>query len=755
MKLNFLNKLVLSILSFFALGMTMSTAQTLNKPTPADNPNLSGNSVWTAACGSESFNEYFVNFTWLPTVASDNEFILELSDANGVFTNATELSRVSDKNTSFDFDFSFALPETTRGDAYRFRVRSTNPAKTSPVSDPFEMYYIDFNNTLKIREVGDTAATPAMKVELCDGGATTLEVYNVPNAETYRYNWYRNTSPYTSSGYGPSIEVTEAGYYVVELDYGSTCSGSSNTQSLSIEVVVGSSVGLNINPPAKTALCTGEVVAPLEANMNYPELYYTWYKDGNVIQPNTQGAFTYTLDTNDPQFPGEYTVKVQGNGICTETSEPVSITQAGIFTVTRDNPANMVVLPGGSINLSASSDASPVTYQWYKDNVALNGETGSTLIANSAGVYYAEVSLSGGSCTTATKVTETTNVVNPNAFEFIIDYATEYTNCINTSIALEVTQIDAVLSDGSKMNVTMDLISSFNYQWTKDGANIGGATSNTLSLTNTVENGSYEINAVLDSFNSVSNTLPVQLLTNESLTITSTAPFICGSGDTAIISTTTDLSGESFQWFKDGIILPTSTEELIVSEAGTYRLTIAKNGCELISNQVVVAPFDDSLITINPSGNEIVFPEGGTKEVSASGADSYQWFNENNVLLGETNSITLTTEGTYMLIASVNDCEVSKTFVVSYQDIFNVPNVVTANGDGYNDQWILPNTYTKDPEINVIIYNHKGEEVLNQFQYQNNWPEASMKFPKQNMVFYYTIKNAKQVLKKGTITVIR
>src|SRR5690554_573556 len=276
------------------LGTNLISAQTLNKPTPADNPNLPGNSVWTAACASADFNEYYVNFTWLPTVQADNEFILELSDANGSFTSPTELSRVSDKNTDFDFDFDFALPVNTRGDGYRFRVRSTKPEKTSPVSDAFEMYYIDYNTSLKIRERGDTASTPSQKIELCNGGTTTLEVYDIPNAETYRYNWYKDTTPYTSAGYGPSIEVSEGGYYVVELDYGATCSGSSNTQSLSIQVQLGSSVGLALNPPAKTAFCSGETVAPLEANMNYPDLYYTWYRDGTVVQASTLGAYSYT-----------------------------------------------------------------------------------------------------------------------------------------------------------------------------------------------------------------------------------------------------------------------------------------------------------------------------------------------------------------------------------------------------------------------------------------------------------------------------
>lgn len=755
MKSNLTNTFLLFLLNFIVLGMTGTNAQTLNKPTAADNPNLAGNSIWTAACGSDSFNQYYVNFTWLPSVAADNEFILELSDANGLFTDPTELSRVNDKNTTFDFNFEFALPNDTRGDAYRFRVRSTSPAKTSPESNPYEMYYIDFNTTLKIRELGDASATPAMQVELCDGGTTTLEVFNVPNGETYRYNWYRNTSPYNVGGHGPSIEVSQAGFYVVELDYGATCSGSSNTQSLSIEIKLGTSVGLALNPPTKTALCTGELVAPLEANMNYPDLYYTWYKDGTIVQASTQGAHTYALDTNDAQFPGSYTVKVQGNGICTETSNAVDITQAGVFSVNRDNPANIAILPGGTANLSVSADTSPVTYQWYRDNVLISGETGSTLATNAVGVYHAEVSLSGGSCPLAVKTSQPTTVVHPNSYNFTIDYATEYTECINTSVALEIARIDAVLANGSTMDVTSDLLSSFSYQWTRNGVNVSGANSSNISLTQISENGDYSLLAVLDSFNQTSNALPVRMLVNENLAIASNSTIICGEGETAAITTGTNLTGETFRWYKDGTVLPDATQILTITEPGTYQLLIERNGCDLRSNEISIAPFDDSSVILDPPNADIVFPEGGNRNIYISGAESYQWFNENNVLLSDTDTLNLTLEGSYLVIATVNDCQVSRRFTVSYQDTFAVPNVVTANGDGYNDQWILPNTYTKDPEINVIIYNHKGEEILNQFQYKNNWPEASMSFPKQNMIFYYTIKDARQTLKKGTITVIR
>ncbi|WP_373019234.1 gliding motility-associated C-terminal domain-containing protein [Muriicola sp.] len=72
-----------------------------------------------------------------------------------------------------------------------------------------------------------------------------------------------------------------------------------------------------------------------------------------------------------------------------------------------------------------------------------------------------------------------------------------------------------------------------------------------------------------------------------------------------------------------------------------------------------------------------------------------------------------------------------------------------------NDQWIIPNSYSNKSDVNVIIYNEKGEEVLNEFSYQNNWPSSSVNFPRQNMVFFYKIRNGGEVLKQGTITVIR
>ncbi|MBC8766881.1 gliding motility-associated C-terminal domain-containing protein [Arenibacter sp. BSSL-BM3] len=747
------NNLLIFVLTFMMLGINFISAQTLNKPTPADNPNIAGNSPWTAVCASADFNEYYVKFSWSPPlVNSDNTFILELSDANGSFASPTQLVSDNTKNTTFNFDFKFELPTIARGDGYKMRVRSTSPAKTSPVSDAFEMYYIDFKSSLLISPNGNGNIPPGGTIELCDGNSATLAVHNVPNPETYQYNWYRSGSPLAEKSH--SITISQAGIYMVEVDYGTVCSGSANTLSNYIEITTGASLGIALNAPSKTALCSGETEV-LEANIMGQGLSYTWFKNGTAITAPIVDAYTYTVDAAIVGFEGDYAVEIDGDGTCLERSASITMTNAGDFTVTRDNEPNIVILPNQTKTLTVSTSAPSPAYQWYKDNTAIVGETNSTLTANTIGVYYAEVTLSGGACTSATKNTETTTLVNPDSFEIITDYTTEYTDCVNTSVALEVSKINAVLSDGSKTDVTADLKSNFSYQWTKDGANVPSANGSSISLTNTNENGEYKVLATLDSFNSSSNALTVRLLTNETLTVSASGSVICNSNESIDIFTTTVLTGESYDWFRDGVNLNTASESLSATTPGTYQLIIQKNGCDLKSNEIIISPLDASLIALSTTNNEVVFPEGGSKIISASGAISYKWYDQNNVLISDTDTVSITQEGSYLVTATINNCEVSKSFTASFQDTFGIPNVITANGDGFNDQWVIPNTYTKDPNISVIIYNDKGEEVISQKQYQNNWPEATMKFPKQNMVFYYTIKNAKETLKKGTITVIR
>ncbi len=736
-------------MAFLLLGASQVSGQILiNAPEPAGNPNFGGtpsSGEWPRICaGISGFNQYFATVSWVGTPNGDNEWILELSDASGNFGSPTELARESSNTAVQNPGFEFSIPSDTRGTGYKMRVRSTSPATTGDESPAYDMYFMDFTTTIHISPNGD-GTTPGT---VCSTTPITLSVDNIPNANTYQYIWNRSGTPLSETG--PNILADQDGTYQVELDYGS-CTGSSSAFSNGVTITIGGSgQGIAIDPPTKTALCTGETET-LSINITNAAWSYQWYKDDAAISGAT--AATYIVDANTVGFEGDYAVEISATGICTERSAAITMTNAANFTATRNNPANVVVLPSQPETLSVGTTAISPSYQWYRNGGSIPGATNSTLDITQDGSYYVAVTQNGGACS-STINSEATTAVVPASFEVTIDYASNYTACTNTSMVLEVSTINALDSGGTRTDVTSALVDAFGYQWKKDGANVVGETAKNISLTSTTENGSYLVDATLNTYNEASSALPVILLTNETVAISSTSTVYCNSSDTITLSTTTDLSGESFAWHRDGSPVNSTDAALNVSQPGTYRLVLDKNGCELNSNEVTISPLDANLIQLDVDG-DVIFPEGSSKTVTASGGTAYQWFDADNNLLGNSNSMTFTEEGSYLLIANIDNCEISRPVNAVYLDLFNVPNVITPNGDGANDQWVVPNSYSNKQDINVVIYNDKGVEVVNVMGYQNNWPESSMTFPKQNMVFYYVIKNTSETLKQGTITVIR
>ena len=383
---------------------------------------------------------------------------------------------------------------------------------------------------------------PGGEIQICDGGSVTLATHNVPDPENYVYSWYRSGTPLSENS--NQITVSQSGIYFVEVDYGAACSGSANTLSNDITITIGTSQGIAINPPSQTTLCPTDVIT-LSANITGMGYSYTWLKDGTVIAGPAVDGSSYTVNGGVVGFEGDYTVEISGSGICTEASVPVTLSSPGSFVVTRENPDRMVLLPSQSETLTISTDASSPTIQWYRDGNPISGATNTTLNITEIGEYYAAVTETGGSCGSSTKTSETTTVVQPNNFNLTIAYSGNYADCANSSVVLEVTQITATESSNT-FDVTSQLINDFTYQWMKDGVAVADGAGATVSLASSAENGTYVLDANLDSFSVSSNTLDVVLNSGETIAIANNGTQLC-DGVTISLSTSYDLKWKNVQ----------------------------------------------------------------------------------------------------------------------------------------------------------------------------------------------------------------
>lgn len=684
-------------------------------------------------------------------VGANNEFILELSDASGSFGAATELDRISDRNTSFEFFFRFSLPEFVAGEGYKMRVRSTDPEITGPESDVFPMYFLDFTTALAIRPQGQSDFGNGT-IAVCDQIPVTLEVYNLFNAEERLFNWYKNGSLIADKA--AVIQVNEAGVYSVELDYGS-CAGSGNTMSNQIGVVALNSTGITLKTPEKAELCSGESVL-LRASIESNAIRYTWYKDGEAITPGLVGASSYLVDGAQADFAGIYQVEISGSNLCKERSEGIEINNLGDFNVERLNVESLLLLPGQTTTLSIQTDAGNYAVQWYRDDIPLDSQVSKDLVVqgNMAGTYFARVSLDTPECSANYVDSEKTTVFLPSTLTALLASESGYESCISSSVALGVAEIIATDGSGNNIEVTETLLNQVQWQWFKDGTLLPQENNWYIELSGPEENGAYKAIGTLEDFTLQTDEIEILLSSNEILQISANTSVFCESTSSISLSTTTDVSGTFLTWFHDGIMLNQDTSEIQVTEPGTYELWMYRGACPVYSNRIELFVLDPETITVSP-GQSIEIQQGSNAIITADGGDSYLWFDADNKELSQDRILTVSREGTYYLVAQKDGCEIRKTITVSYIEKLRIPNVISYNGDGVNDFWILPGIYAGKPEVKIIIYNSRGQEVFQTKNYQNNWPSSGNILNRGSEVFYYNIVKDDTTLKQGTITIIR
>jgi len=371
------------IQKIIALLISITAANQLSGQVVISTPALG----FSQACASESFNSYNVTFSFSPEngLRSTNQFTLELSDNSGSFDDSVVVYTSSPGEiTASPATINFALPVTTSGEAYRLRVKASDPVATSAPTQPFAAYYKIQDSPFTINKLVDTGV-------YCPGGSYLLTIDNPGgpfNESPLQYpnltfNWYKEISQ-TNAVFvatGTSLSVSEPGTYFVETNYG-TCT--SNSFSNRVEVMEsGNANEFAISSSLGNPYCAAEGATVLSA-INGDS--YQWFKDGELIE----GANSQTLETAES---GAYSVNVN-LGAC--SAESTLLLETTGFTASIDVEDIVMLEEDSSIWVTVTTDAQSPSYQWWRNGSIVSNEDKDFLELSQEGDYSVIVAQNEG-----------------------------------------------------------------------------------------------------------------------------------------------------------------------------------------------------------------------------------------------------------------------------------------------------------------------------------------------------------------------
>lgn len=173
------------------------------------------------------------------------------------------------------------------------------------------------------------------------------------------------------------------------------------------------------------------------------------------------------------------------------------------------------------------------------------------------------------------------------------------------------------------------------------------------------------------------------------------------------------------------------SSSITVNTAGTYSVEVTNaSGC---TSQSIIQVEEATVPTIILPDNQhysVCYGENALINATTAGA-TYQWSDGSTFP-----TLTAAATGEYWVDIIVNGCAYRRTVQVTYEECPQIPNIITPNGDGLNDTFILiglpPNN------VRVEIYNRWGKLIYKSGNYQNNWGSPDIAAGS----YYYYIKSS-------------
>jgi len=430
----------------------------------------------------------------------------------------------------------------------------------------------------------------------------------------------------------------------------------------------------------------------------------TWSTSGNgTFDDTTIDNPLYTFGTAD-YTAGlvTLTMEVAGGGSCgtVSSSMVITINPLPVPEVTSQKNISCTGLTDGEIHLSASSGLPPYSYSIDGAPYQPSGD----FTGLSAASYFFEVMDANG-CTSGI----TSEITEPLPFTATLDSA-HHVTCNGAT-------------DGAVFTTVAGGTEPYSINWTGPS----GFTASTPDITGLAA-GTYTVTAT--DMNSCATYSFIEVITQpDAIVLTGSVLSDYGgfgvqcpeSADGSItVSATGGIPPLSFMWTGPGGF--TSTESSISSlMAGTYSLVITDTrGCILTEDFILTAPeaMMLSAVTVNATCPDT--PDGSIDLTVAGGAGTldYRWDDEvttadRTALLPGDHTVTVTDANGCVQLLTV-------TLGVVGIDCLRVYEIITPNGDGRNDTWILRNAVLY-PDAEVFVYSRWGKLVYHSRNAGEEW----------------------------------
>jgi gliding motility-associated-like protein len=200
--------------------------------------------------------------------------------------------------------------------------------------------------------------------------------------------------------------------------------------------------------------------------------------------------------------------------------------------------------------------------------------------------------------------------------------------------------------------------------------------------------------------------------------------------------------------------------------AATVAVTIRDNGgttggaVDSLRRTFTITVNAPPLITITSDKGASV-SKGDIVKLTATGGSTYVWTAADGIISGQRSAVLevkpQANTSYEVTAASAAGCTATASFALSVVADFKVDavNILTPNGDGRNDRWVIRNLDSY-PDNEVKIYDRAGRLIYSRRNYSNDWDGTVNGSPLAEGTYYYilTIQNGAKTA-TGYITIVR